>query len=149
DDRRLRRPRAASGVASPPASPSSDRRRDAGDPSVRIVTAAANSLATAAAELAATLRLAGRAWLFGADAWTAVAESSFSPVAEDGIAWRREDLADATSGARWPDVIGADQGGDPLRAARDLSTRGAPPPVVWGPATRPLLVALEPSASIS
>lgn len=103
------------------------------------------AMAPASAELAGTLRLAGRAWLFGSDVDAAVAESSFSPVGEDGIAYRHEDLADAASAARWPDVITADTGGDPLEAIRGLSTLGAPPPATWGTASRPLLTALDPT----
>src|SRR5262249_31477284 len=104
-----------------------------------------DAMAPASAELAATLRLAGRAWMFGADVRAAVAESSFSPVTEHGISYRHEDLSDATTAARWPDVIPADAAGDPIAAVHDLAMLGAPPPAVWGPATRPLLGVLDPT----
>lgn len=60
-----------------------------------------------AAELAAALRIAGRAWLIGPDILAAVAESRWSGFTTRGLAWRWCDLLDE-DGTRWPDAIPAD-----------------------------------------
>jgi hypothetical protein len=60
----------------------------------------------AAVEFAATLRLAGRASIFGEDLRTEVAEVEFAPIGRAGLAIRTRDLTDAQG--RYPDEIRAD-----------------------------------------
>jgi hypothetical protein len=102
------------------------------------------TMAPAAAELAATLRLAKRAWIFGADVPAAVAESNWSAVGDHGIAYRELDmLVDASTNERWPDVIAADaRGADPVALAHALASLGAPPAQTKGPDARPRLTAI-------
>ena len=100
------------------------------------------ALSPAAAEMAVTLRLAGRAWLFGEDVQTRVAESAWSPLAGDGLMVRWLDLSDPVSGNRFPDVVPADAlGGAPVVLAAGLAGLGAPPALAPGAATRPPIVA--------
>lgn len=83
---------------------------------------------SAAAEIAATLRLAGRAWLWGEDLRMEVAESRWFGVGERGVAVRLRELVGAD--ARWPDVVPADRRADRpqclVRSQSDLPS-GAPP----------------------
>jgi C-terminal processing protease CtpA/Prc len=77
-------------------------------------------LAPAAAELAGTLRLAGRAMLIGEDVLAAVAESRWAPVGTEGLQYRTMSLLQS-DGARWPDTVPADvRAEDPVNAARQL-----------------------------
>ncbi len=82
----------------------------------------------AAAELAGTLRLSRRAWLFGADVLAGVAETRWGAVGSRGLVWRYEDLLH--DGERWPDVIPADgPARSPEEVVAALSGRGQPPPI--------------------
>jgi hypothetical protein len=100
------------------------------------------TLSPAAAEMAVTLRLAGRAWLFGEDVETRVAESAWAPLADKGVVLRWLDLSDPVSGNRYPDVVPADAlGGNPVELAKGLAGLGAPPALAPGAATRPPIVA--------
>src|SRR5262249_49737804 len=82
-------------------------------------------------------------WLFGEDVETRVAESTWAPLAGDGIVLRWLDLADPVSFERFPDVVAADaRGGNPVELARGLAGLGAPPAVAPGAATRPPIVPL-------
>jgi len=60
------------------------------------------SLAPAAAELAGALKQAGRAWIVGADVPAGVAESSWAPFGDQGVAYRSAMIEG------WPDVLPAD-----------------------------------------
>jgi hypothetical protein len=85
----------------------------------------APTLAPEAAEFAATLRMAGRAWLEGEDVLVSVAESRWNGIASSGLAWRDHDLGGMT--ARWPDVIPADDYlADATYNLDSLPTRGNP-----------------------
>jgi len=64
-------------------------------------------LAPAAAELAITLRLGGRAWIVGRSVLAAVAEARWSAVGASGLLVRVRDLLDG-DGRRWPDEVPAD-----------------------------------------
>jgi len=101
-------------------------------------------MAPVAAEIAGTLRTDGRAWLYGRDVIAQVAESSWSPVDERGLAWRSADLESVVNG-RWPDVIEADVAtDDPIAQLADLATRGQPEPYDEGSLARPELTAPDP-----
>lgn len=63
-------------------------------------------MAYPAAELAADLRLATKAWIIGEDVRTAVAESCWQGVGDQGIAYRCRELK--SGGNRWADAIPAD-----------------------------------------
>ena len=74
-----------------------------------------------AAELAGTLRLANRAWLWGEPVFAATAEASWQGIGEFGLAYRASDLLQ--NGKRWPDVI-VDDGLGPILEARLQSLGG-------------------------
>lgn len=100
-------------------------------------------LAPDAAELAGTLRLAGRAWLVGEDVLAAVAESRWFGVGNRGVAVHIADLR--FNNSPWPDVILADRRmADPACFAADLPTAGPPPAAVLGAATRPDIEEVDP-----
>jgi Peptidase family S41 len=100
------------------------------------------TLAPAAAELAVTLRLANRAWIFGEDVEMRVAESVWVPLGGEGLALRTQYFADPNTGLPFPDAVPADaHGGDPVELARGLAGLGAPPTLTPGPTTRPPIVA--------
>jgi hypothetical protein len=95
-------------------------------------------MAPDAVEIAATLRLAGRAWLVGESLRTEVAESRWQGVGDAGIAYRWEDLV--SGGQRWPDEIPADRRmAEPRCIALELSALGMPAALVPGPGDRPPL----------
>jgi hypothetical protein len=97
-------------------------------------------LSNGAAEFAASLRLANRAWIFGSDVYAAAAESTWAPVGNVGIAFRQFNAFDPASNQRWPDVIPADvNGADPVALSAGLSARGMPPAAQPSSATRPTI----------
>ncbi len=99
-------------------------------------------LAPEAAELAATLRLAGRAWLIGEDVLAAVAEMRWQGVGATGVASRVEDLGGSSP---WPDVIPADHRmADPVCFAAELAAAGAPKAAAKGPSDRPHIAKADP-----
>ncbi|MBI3950127.1 MAG: peptidase S41 [Acidobacteria bacterium] len=93
-----------------------------------------STMAPEAAELAGTLRLAGRAWLFGEDVLAEVAEARWQGVGDGGIAYRAADLF---QDGRWPDVIPADvRTADPTSLLSMLPELGALPSVMRGESRR-------------
>jgi hypothetical protein len=99
------------------------------------------TLAPAAAELAVTLRLANRAWVFGEDVDMRVAESVWVPLGREGLVLRTQYFADPNTGLPFPDAVPADaHGGDPVKLAHGLASLGAPPALPPGAATRPPIV---------
>ncbi|UQA57315.1 S41 family peptidase [Polyangium aurulentum] len=101
------------------------------------------ALAPEAAELAATLRLANRAWIVGTDVPVSIAEMRWQGVGTTGLAYRDEDLVDAVG--RLPDVVPADRSmAHPQCIAADLLAMGAPAPIARGPADRQAVEALDP-----
>jgi hypothetical protein len=121
-------------------------------PTLALVTA--RRLAPEAAELAGTLRLAGRAWIVGDDVFASVAESRWRGIGTlqdtgSGLAYRVEDLHDGPQQNRWPDVIPADiLSSDPTGNLQDLRRilkgSGNPPHFNGGDALRPALQQVEP-----
>lgn len=88
-----------------------------------------------AALLAGALRMAGRAWIYGADVLAAAAESRWSPVGSQGLVWRYEDLLH--NHERWPDRIPADSPATtPDVVAADLLAKAGDPSAVTGAAQR-------------
>jgi hypothetical protein len=101
------------------------------------------ALAPESAELAATLRLANRAWIVGTDVPVAIAEMRWKGVGTTGLAYRDEDLVDAVG--RLPDVVPADRSmAHPQCIAADLIAMGAPRAITRGPSDRPAVEALDP-----
>ncbi len=100
------------------------------------------ALAPASAELAGTLRLSGRAWLFGAPVAAAAAESQLVAVGALALSYRAANLA--SGGVRWPDLVPADADAAGLHAALEgLTSAGAPPQVAAGTAARAALASLQ------
>jgi len=98
--------------------------------------------APAAAELAGTLRLRGRAWLVGHDVLAAVAETRWQGVGGRGLSFRIADLY--LDGQRWPDAIPADRGTAELGALLDeLPDLGPLPAVDRGADDRPQIRLLD------
>lgn len=92
-------------------------------------------MAPEAVEFAGLLRIARLAWIIGSDMPAAVAESRWHGVGKSGLAVRVADLKQ--SGKRWPDTIPADTvTSDPISELGSLPTRGTPPPMAWGSASR-------------
>lgn len=83
-------------------------------------------MAPAAAELAASLRLQGRAWLFGEDVHVRVAESRARRIGDRVLLYRVEQLGGTNP---WPDVVPADIPTPSLTARLDaLPGLGRPSP---------------------
>lgn len=100
-------------------------------------------MAPEAAELAATLRLANRAWIIGESVRVEVAESRWHGIGSAGVANRVMDLGD--DDLRWPDEIPADERMDhPECIAPDLLSLGAPPALTLGSPLRPSMKKLAP-----
>jgi hypothetical protein len=102
------------------------------------------TLAPAAAELAATLRLANRASIFGEDLRVEVAEARWAPVGAAGVSVRWRDLRD--DAGRWPDVIAADvrEGEPSCLIGSPSNIPAAPQPVLRGAAERQALGDVDP-----
>jgi hypothetical protein len=118
-----------------------------------------------AVEIAITLRLSRRAWIFGEDLLAEVAESRWQGIGQSadrrsagappdsgrprapgkwGLAFRTADLFDGT--IRWPDRIPADLGlSDPLAALPALPGLGNPPELAPGADDRPEILPSDPS----
>jgi len=121
-------------------------------PTLALVTA--RRLAPEAAELAGTLRMAGRGWIVGDDVFASVAESRWQGIGTlqdtgSGLAYRVEDLHDGQQQTRWPDVIPADiLSSDPTGNLQDLRRilkgSGNPPHFNGGDALRPALQQIDP-----
>lgn len=97
-----------------------------------------STLAPAAARFAVDLRLASRAWLFGEDVATAVAEYRWAPIGKRGLAIRTEALKD--NQGMVPDSVPADRalGASLETSLAGLAGLGAPPAVDrGGEVTRP------------
>jgi len=89
-----------------------------------------------AVEIAATLRLANRAWLFGEDLRVEVAESRWRGIGPSGLAIRVRDLY-AAGGQRLPDEIPADsRSAKPECLAGEILSRGPIPALSLGAAER-------------
>jgi hypothetical protein len=124
-------------------------------PTLALVTGA--RLAPDAAELAGSLRLAGRAWIIGDDVVASVAESRWRGMGTmaqtgSGLLYRVEDLLNGPS-TRWPDVIPADirssdPTGDLQSLRRILQASGNPPHFNGGDAARPALQEVNPFGDI-
>ncbi|MEL6350113.1 MAG: hypothetical protein AAFV53_43840, partial [Myxococcota bacterium] len=82
-----------------------------------ILVVAPAALGPDAARMAAGLRIARRAWLFGADVHAAVAESVWTPIGDQGLLWRGMSLH--RSGDLYPDRIASDDAGTPKRFLQD------------------------------
>ncbi|MFO0590781.1 MAG: S41 family peptidase [Polyangiaceae bacterium] len=97
-----------------------------------------------AVEIAATLRLAGRAWLIGEDLRMEVAESRWHGIGSSGVAVRIRDLY-VSADTRAPDVIPADtRTTTPECFASDIVSKGAVPAATPGDAARSTLVKASP-----
>lgn len=86
-----------------------------------------DQMAPAAVELAGAVALGGHGHLVGVDVLASVAEMHWSPVGDQGLAWRSELLEDAED--TWPDVIEASVHTDAPEAVLptlDLDTLVAP-----------------------
>ena len=122
-------------------------------PAPTLALATSMRLAPEAAELAGTLRMAGRAWIIGSDVFASVAESRWRGIGTSqetgsGLAYRIEDLLDGPQ-HRWPDVIPADiLSSDPTGNLQDLRRilkgSGNPPHFNGGDALRPALQQVDP-----
>ena len=99
------------------------------------------AMAADSAYFAATLRMAARAWLIGADLDMSVAESTWAPVSDtQGLQYHVMDLLDPLNSAQWPDSLPEDVSFDDLaRFLARLPVAGSPRPVSQQPATRPQL----------
>ena len=92
-----------------------------------------------AVEIAATLRLAGRAFLIGEDLRMEVAESRWRGIGNNGVAIRTRDLH-LSLVARAPDVVPADaRTTTPECFASEILSKGAVPPPAIGGAERDIL----------
>ena len=115
----------------------------AGTKDLPLLLVTSRSMPPEAADLALSLRLAGRAWLGGEPVAAAVAESQAVPVGDWSLAIRVADLI--VDGERVPDLVPADFAPDGVDAAiGDPTMWAGPPPPVATAATRPAMVALEP-----
>lgn len=101
-------------------------------------------LAPAAAELALTLRDAGRAAVWGEAVLAAVAESTWKPVGARGLAFRtRYLLHDGQEPV--PDTLPADvRAADPTLLLPTLAGLGTLEAVAWGEAARPAVRSRDP-----
>src|SRR5262249_15071064 len=98
-----------------------------------------SKLAPEAAEFAGVLRLSNRAWLWGEDILSSVAEASWIGIGASGIVCRGSLLGGAN--APWPDVIPADRRtSSPEALLGDLPNLGQPPPVTERSNQRPTLI---------
>lgn len=99
----------------------------------------------AAAELAADLRLANKAWIIGSDVRMAVAESCWEGVGTLGIAYRCRELSSGSH--RWPDAVRADYPIDQLDGTLSQLPSFSPPPSVGTVFTdeRPLMEIADPT----
>jgi peptidase S41-like protein len=123
-------------------------------PAPTLALATGRRLAGEAAELAGTLRKAGRAWIVGDDVFASVAESRWRGIGTlsetgSGLAYRVEDLVDGPQQTRWPDLIPADiRTEDPTGNLQDLRRilkgSGNPPHFNGGDALRPALQPTNP-----
>jgi len=123
-------------------------------PAPTLALATGRRLAGEAAELAGTLRLAGRAWIVGDDVFASVAESRWRGIGTlsetgSGLAYRVEDLTDGPQQTRWPDLITADirtdnPTGNLQDLRRILKGSGNPPHFNGGSALRPALQPTNP-----
>lgn len=117
-----------------------------------LAIATGGRLAGEAAELAGTLRKAGRAWIIGDDVFASTAESRWRGIGSfdqtgSGLTYRVEDLFDGSK--RWPDVIPADIRSDnPTGNLQDLRrillANGNPPHLNPSDALRPVLQQVDP-----
>jgi C-terminal processing protease CtpA/Prc len=109
-----------------------------------LILLTAAEMAPEAVELAGTLRLAGRAFIYGEDLRTEVAEARLLGVGDRALAYRAFELYDATQ--RWPDAIPADKRGLPADCLIEQGTLpgNAPPLVSAGPASRPKILTTKP-----
>jgi C-terminal processing protease CtpA/Prc len=119
-------------------------------PTLAVVTA--RRLASEAAELAGTLRIAGKAFIVGDDVLASVAESRWRGIGTlqdtgSGLAYRVEDLLTG-GGHRWPDVIPADiRSSDPtgdLEGLRKILKDRNVQNLNGGDALRPALQQVDP-----
>lgn len=98
-----------------------------------------------AVEIAATLRVAGRAWIVGEGLRIEVAESRWHGVGPSGVVHRIRDLYLPDLSVRLPDEIQADRRtADPGCVARELIAQGGIPDSDFGEAARPEVHAVEP-----
>lgn len=96
-----------------------------------------------AVEIAAALRLAGRARIIGEGLRVEAAESRWQGVGDSGVAYRYEDLS--TGSARWPDSIEPDlRTAHPECFAADILAQGPVPPAVTSDAVRPKVQKTDP-----
>ena len=85
----------------------------------------------AAHQLAGVLRVARRAWIFGADVSSAAAEADWQPVAASGIGVRTRALAQPTVIDAGPHPLHQDDPNDPTTASTKLSfTLGSDAPLL-------------------
>ena len=104
------------------------------------------TLTPAVATLVGGLRMGQMASLVGHDVFAAVAESHWSGMADQGLAWRRSVLR--TDGVAWPDVIPADlrtHDLETLLASMDVLSS---PAAVTGEQTRPEMAAYDRAAGL-
>ncbi|MEZ4311447.1 MAG: S41 family peptidase [Polyangiaceae bacterium] len=100
-----------------------------------------------AVEIAALLRLAGRAWLIGEDLRVDVAEGTWQGVGETGVLVRTRELR--FGGGTMPDVIFADQRtASPECFASDILAKEAVPPAGTSATARPLLKSTAPFGDV-
>ena len=71
-----------------------------------LVILTGRALSPATATLVGGLRMSGAATIAGHDLYAAVAESQWTGIEDQGLAWRSGSLS--TQGSRWPDIIPAD-----------------------------------------
>ncbi len=104
-------------------------------------------LSPEASEIAATLRLAKRAWLVGEDLSVAVAESRWQGIGDRGVIVRVRDLFDEST--RLADVVPADErSATPECFASRLLEIGAVPNAALGAASRPEIEEVSPFADV-
>ncbi|MFO0676248.1 MAG: S41 family peptidase [Polyangiaceae bacterium] len=110
----------------------------------KVVVVVDERMASATAEIAAWLRILGKASLVGASVPTALAESTWSPVGGLGLHVRTRDLLDP-SGARWPDLVPADAGPSSSRdeLVRVVDALAEPTPIVASEAARRKIAAVK------
>ncbi len=100
-------------------------------------------MAPSAAEIAITLRLAGRAFIYGEDLLSGVAEMRWQGVGTTGVALRYRVLQRKSN--LWPDVIPADRrSAQPECLLSDLAQAGAPAPSLASGVGRPTLKPMSP-----
>ncbi len=104
------------------------------DTSRPLVIFTGRTLTPAAATLVGGLRLNELAGLAGHDVYAAVAESHWTGIQDEGLAWRSSSLT--TSGETWPDVIPADLQTNDLDAVLEAMDSLSAPATISGQATR-------------